>query len=474
MGMPEFLATTLRDDVPVFLGLPGWLILGYVFVIGAVLGSFLNVCVHRIPEHATLWGQLRSLWDRPSHCPRCCTNICWYDNIPILGWFKLQGRCRSCGLKISPRYPLVECLNGVLLTLLFWFEVPLGTGAVLSDSSLHSSLGPQAVTGLGGWSPEVYFIGRFLFHVILVEALLVASLIDLDLRIIPEATTTPATVVGVLGFLICPALFIVPVWFQQGGLAATIEIVSPGWLHALVVAGQGSSPQLVQSMAVPGWIVEYPLLHGVSVSLLGMIIGGGVVWLVRWAGFLFLREEAMGDGDVYLMAMVGAFLGWQPTLIAFFIAPVCALTVVALMLPFSRSRSIPYGPYLSLGTLLTLLFWQPLWERLGKIFELGALLLPLGLLMAVLFSATLGLIYFIKRSLGWLPEPLPLGEWRPAHQNIFIAGEKVARHTCLWKTTDWEGTAAGRGTVHEERWRGGNFQGSNGSGGPSGLQKWSR
>lgn len=435
--------------VTLSLDLPVWIIGLYIFVIGTVIGSFLNVCVYRIPEHYGLWPQLQSLWAKPSNCPRCHTNIKWYDNVPVIGWLKLRGRCRNCVMWISPRYPLVEFLNGSLLLLLFWFEVPMGIRVPLEESSVFSEIGPQVYPGLGSISPEAFVWLRFVFHAILVEALLVATLIDFDLRIIPEATTTPATILGVVALLCLPVLHIVPVWNQLPNLAQSFSIVTPEWFHPMLQGG-----------AVPEWVTAHPYLHGLSVSLAGIVVGGGIVWMVRQAGFLFLREEAMGDGDVYLMMMVGAFLGWQPTVIAFFIAPLCALIAVVITLPFIKDRAIPYGPYLSLGTLLTLLFWQPLWIRVGRIFELGALLIPVVLFMCVSFGITLTAVYFFKKVFGLLPVPLPQGEWRAAHQNLFFAGEKVDRHTCLWRTRDWEGSAAGRGTVHEERWRGGGFSGS--------------
>lgn len=431
------------------MDLPTWMMALFIFIIGTVIGSFLNVCVYRIPQHNRLWSQLQSLWAKPSNCPRCNYFIQWYDNIPVFGWLKLRGRCRNCGMWISPRYPLVEFLNGLLLVLLYWFEVPTGMQATLAESSIFSDLGPQVYPGLGTLTPEALVWLRFGFHAILVEALLVATLIDFDLRIIPEATTTPATLFAVLAFCCLPVLHIIPVWNQLSNLEQSFSIITPEWVHPFLKGG-----------AVPEWVSTHPYWHGLAVSLAGMFVGGGIVWLVRQAGFLFLREEAMGDGDIYLMAMVGAFLGWQPTVIAFFIAPLCALLAVVITLPFLRDRAIPYGPYLSLGTLLTLLFWQPIWFRVGRIFELGVLLIPFAMFMCVSFAFTLGMVYLFKRTFGLLPQPFPEGEWRAAHQNLFFSGENVNRHTCRWKTNDWEGCGSGRGSVHEERWRGGTFSGS--------------
>ena len=92
--------------------------------------------------------------------------------------------------------------------------------------------------------------------------------------------------------------------------------------------------------------------------------------------------------------------------------------------------------------------------------ELGVLLAPVAVMMSVLFAITLGMIYGIKRLFGFGPAPQPEGEWRPAHQHLFFAGEKIDRHTCRWKTRDYEGCASGRGTIHEERWRGGAVSGA--------------
>jgi leader peptidase (prepilin peptidase)/N-methyltransferase len=185
-----------------------------------------------------------------------------------------------------------------------------------------------------------------------------------------------------------------------------------------------------------------------------------LVWLVRLLGFWLLKQEAMGFGDVILMAMIGAFLGWQPTIIAFFIAPACAILVVLAMAPFHRERMIPYGPYLSLGALITILAWQPLFERTRHFFELGVLLVPVALMMGAMFTLSLLLVQGTKRVLGikTLP-PDSAVQWRSGDQTWFFKGEHVNRHTCRWKTRDWDGCASAHGSIHEERWRG------NGAGG---------
>ena len=439
--------------MPLRFDLPPWMFYSFLFIIGAIIGSFLNVCVYRIPTHEKLLDQLRALWNRPSHCPRCDAQIRWVDNIPVFGWVKLGGRCRDCRMKISPRYPLVEFFNGCLFVLVFWFEVPLEFRSMLSDSCVFSPIGPQVHPGLGRLSPELFVLLRYAFHMVMIEALVAASLIDFDLRIIPDGVTVPAMIFAVIMSTIFGTLHLVPVWVQNIGV---FEILLP----------ENFAPY-VSGEPIPDWINAYPHLHGFVVSVVGLIVGGGVVWGVRLMGFLFLKEEAMGFGDVVLMAMVGAFLGWQATTIAFFIAPVFALASVVLTSIFVRNRAIPYGPYLSLGTLFTILFWPKISPVGMRIFELGVILIPLVGVMTILFGLSLGLVYTIKRMFGLLPPEETSGVWRAADQACFVAGEKVNRDTCLWKSQTWEGSASGRGTIHEERWRAGHddsFRGTSSTG----------
>ncbi|MCY2966050.1 MAG: prepilin peptidase, partial [Planctomycetota bacterium] len=114
-----------------------------VFVIGTVVGSWLNVCVHRLGIEERLWPALRSLAYPPSHCPRCKNAIAWYDNVPILGWMFLRGRCRHCRGRIAIRYPLIELLTGVLFALLYVCEIPLEWN--ISGGALAHPYGPATL-----------------------------------------------------------------------------------------------------------------------------------------------------------------------------------------------------------------------------------------------------------------------------------------------------------------------------------------
>ncbi|MCA9052268.1 MAG: prepilin peptidase [Planctomycetaceae bacterium] len=432
----------VRNDLPM------WIVLPFVFWLGAICGSFLNVCVYRLPQypHGAFWPAIRGLWSPPSSCPRCRELIRWYDNVPVFGWLMLRGRCRNCKMWISPQYPLVEFLNGLLFVLVYWMEVPSGIRAPLEQSCLFSLLGPQTHPGLGWLSPELWVHLRLLYHLLLIEALLAASLIDLRLMIIPDTVTLPTMAVGVVAAAIFGRLGIIPVWFQEPRLARDFSYVGPDWLQWMVSEGP----------AVPAWIEAHPYLHGVAVSIAGLIVGGGSTWVIRAVGTWGLKREAMGDGDVVLMAMVGSFIGWQPVVIAFFIAPLFVFVVFLLRMTIRMSEEIPYGPYLSLGTLATILGWRWVWPSFERMFNLGPLLVLFCGAGLILFVAILLGLQLFKQMLGYPTswEEHPPGEWTAADQTQYYAGEQVDRFTGQWRQPDhWPGTAAGRGTLFQERWR---------------------
>lgn len=421
-----------------------WIMSLFLFVLGAVAGSFLNVCIYRIPQHPDLVSQLRSLVHPPSTCPRCRTRIGWRDNIPIVSWCLLRGRCRHCRMWISLRYPLVELLNGMLFVVLYLAEIPTTWPFTVTGSCLFTEdLGPQVVPGLGALSPAAFLYLRYFYHLVLIEALMVASFIDLDRREIPDASTLPAMAVGLLGGLLSGRVHILPAWYQNSALVRTFtHLISPDW-------NVGLWPN------VPAWFTTWPHLHGLLVSVAGLVVGGGVTWLVRIIGFRVLKREAMGFGDVILMALIGSFLGWQVALITFFVAPLCALAVVLVQLLFKRERYIPYGPYLSLATLLVIVDWQRILPAANRFLTLGPLLPIVFLIMMLCFVVTLYLMRGAKRLLGFQPEAEEewVAEWTPADQHHYLAGEQADRCRGRWPRHDWPGVPAGRGSLHGERWR---------------------
>lgn len=239
-----------------------------VGLFGAIVGSFLNVCIYRLPRHESI------AWPG-SHCPGCSHAIPWYDNIPIVSYVLLGGRCRHCAVKIPYHYPVVEALNTLGYIGIVW------------------------VFGMG-WAAAAYAL--------LYSALLVVAGTDLSHKIIPNAVTFPGIILGLLG-----AGTILPLGFING--------------------------------------------------LLGALVGGGILWVLAWASPYLFGKEGMGGGDIKLLAMIGAFLGWKPALMTImlgsFLGSVVGVGLIAINV-IRREDYIPFGPFLVCGALLSLFFGQAL------------------------------------------------------------------------------------------------------------------
>ncbi|WP_435009750.1 prepilin peptidase [Tundrisphaera lichenicola] len=279
-----------------------------LFVVGTVVGSFLNVCIYRIPwEKSVIWPD--------SRCPKCLAAIETRDNIPILGWLMLRGSCRSCGVAIPARYALVELLVGVLFVCVY-----------VSDGMFPYLFSSDYVRD------DMTLAIKVLYHALLVSFLIAVTFIDADLMIVPASITN-------LGILL--------------GLA--IGTAFPGVRPA-------------PSMATTYW-------GGLGVGLLGMAVGGGIIWVIRTLGTIAFRREAMGSGDIHILAMIGAFLGWEAAVVtpflAAFVGLVPALWKFASYLAKrlagrkynSTDREMPFGPYLSIAALILLLAWPWAWPR---------------------------------------------------------------------------------------------------------------
>jgi leader peptidase (prepilin peptidase)/N-methyltransferase len=246
------------------LGPPAWIVSIGSIALGAVLGSFLNVCIHRIPE-----GQ--SIVTPPSHCPHCGARIRWHDNVPVLGYLLLRGRCRDCGSRIRLRYPAVELLTAALCFTL------------------------QARYGLGP---------AFGIYLAFACALIVITFIDLDHQIIPNTITYPGIPLGVAASLVLP----------EPGLAG---------------------------------------------SLIGAALGGGVLLAVALAFEWLRKKEGMGLGDVKLLAMIGAFLGWKAVILTLVSSAFLGAVIGYAALRLSgkdAQHPIPYGPFLAVGAMTSLLW----------------------------------------------------------------------------------------------------------------------
>lgn len=235
----------------------GLLVTIYAGVLGAVLGSFLNVCIVR-------WGAepKQSVMHPRSRCPRCGAGIAWYDNIPVLSWLLLlRGRCRGCGLPISIHYPLVELATGLVWAYMAW--------------RFGGSI--EAVRGA--------LFGTLLIGITMTDA----------------------------------RAYIIPDEFTIGGLVL------------------GLAFSLVQG--VPGLID----------AVIGAAVGFGLLWGVALAGKAAFKQEAMGGGDIKMMAMVGAFLGWQGVLLTIFLGALLGSLIFVPMSLAGNKKLVPFGIFLSLG-----------------------------------------------------------------------------------------------------------------------------
>lgn len=313
-----------------------WLIL--VFVLGAIVGSFINVCVARLPlEKSILWPG--------SRCASCLQPVRWYDNLPLLSYWLLRGRCRTCGGRFSIQYFVVELLTGLGFAGLFYLEVV---------KNIQGWPGAQAWAIQFGVFPPVWWIG-WGFHAILFAFLMTASVTDLNGREIPLQLTLTGTAIGLIGAVLMPWPW--PLTPAQA-MPQPAQNVLPGWEWRVGVVGQGIYPWPVWG-PLPAWLAPGGNWQtGLATGLAGMLVGS---ILLRAIGFLFstgLGKEALGLGDADLMMMAGAFLGWQPILVAFFVSVFPALVFGIVQMTVNRDHSLPFGPSLAMGVVLTFLGWR--------------------------------------------------------------------------------------------------------------------
>lgn len=246
-------------------------------LVGAVVGSFLNVCIYRLPRHESV------VWPA-SHCTACGRLIAFYDNIPMISYGILRGRCRACRASISIQYPLVELVTAIGYGVIFW----------------HFGLTSVACV-----------------YALLYSALIVITGTDLSHQVIPDVITLPGLVIGILS-----AAVILPL--------------------------------------------------GILNSLAGVVVGGGLLWVLAWLSPYLFGKEGMGGGDIKLMAMVGAFLGWKPVLLAIMvgslIGSIVGLSLIALRV-MRRDEYLPFGPFLAVGSLVALFLHQPVLDWYWSLFD---------------------------------------------------------------------------------------------------------
>jgi leader peptidase (prepilin peptidase)/N-methyltransferase len=286
------------------------------FVVGLLFGSFLNVCISRLPKHESIV--------RPgSHCPHCGKPIRWYDNIPLLSWILLRGRCRECKAAISWRYPLVELSVGL------WF---LMVGQELFLLQLAK------VSGVSGPTPAEY-IGTFAFA-ILGFLLIGLMVMDWQTMILPDAFTLGGIAIAL--FLVCTqAIFLGPKEDQVLLTKHSIHLTSPGG-----VSDNGNVFLTGAESLIFGRIVA---IFGAALLLL----------LVRWVYRAVRHREGMGLGDVKLIAMIAAFLGFWPAVLALFVGTFAAGIYGALLLALGKAGAtskLAFGSFLCAGGLIAAMY----------------------------------------------------------------------------------------------------------------------
>ncbi len=261
--------------------------LAMMLVFGCVVGSFLNVCIWRLPRGATITQPRRSC------CPHCGAAVRGRDNIPLFSYLALRGRCRDCGGTISFRYFAVEAITGLFFALIYWRQgVQLGTD-----------------------------VGVLTIMLLVVALLIFASAIDIEFLIIPDEIVAFGCIGGLLAGFLLPQLHV--------GTSA---------FHTL--------ESLTGNVRLDGLISS-------GIGMVGSALGMMVVYVL---GAVVFQREALGLGDVKLMAMIGAFFGWKIVFVGFVLAPFIGLLHGLPMALLYDEHIMPYGPWLSLGTALTLIF----------------------------------------------------------------------------------------------------------------------
>jgi leader peptidase (prepilin peptidase)/N-methyltransferase len=234
--------------------------LTFAILFGAVIGSFLNVCIHRLPRDTSI------VWPA-SACPQCGRDLSWFENIPIASYAFLGGRCRTCRTPISPRYPIVEALTAAMFGLAWWY-----------------------------YGPGPLFVSRIVFGCMLI----VLFAIDLEHHLLPNVITLPGIAIGFLFSF----------------------INEPGWKSSLV----------------------------------GIVMGGGVLFLLAEGYYRVRHEEGLGMGDVKMLAMIGAFVGWPLTLLSLMIASFAGTIIGVALIVTKRGTmkyALPFGTFLAIGAAIS-------------------------------------------------------------------------------------------------------------------------
>jgi leader peptidase (prepilin peptidase) / N-methyltransferase len=417
--------------VNAFLAWPFELRFLTLFLVGTAAGGFVN------------WAIYTLCWNPRPHSPWSTSHphdqaSRWLDRLPLIGWWRLRRKGKQLGYEFWVRPLLVEVLTGGLFAALYAWEIeelgllfrPLPVNFV-PDAALLATLHAQ-----------------YAGHVLLATLLLAASFIDLDEQTIPDGITVSGTLLG-LAWAACVPWSRLPDFALLPPAIEFLHLASPrpwpamlngspqvgslalglgcyglwcvallprvwrgrrGWRTAvrlmLARIGRDRSSRLILGMAIVGsagigaaWRIGGAHWEALLSALMGLSIGAGMIWAVRIVGGFILRREAMGFGDVTLLGMIGAFLGWQPALFVFFLAPFAGLVMGLVQFFIKRENALPYGPFLCLSTLVVIVAWTNLWDRFVDAFALGWLVPAALALCLVLMIGLLSLLALLRRAL---------------------------------------------------------------------------
>jgi len=411
--------------VNVWLTLPLAVRLAGVILAGLAAGGAVNWAIYSLAWFA----RPISPWAPPN---AHAAQRLWTDRLPVLGWWGLRREASLHGSLFWLRPVLIELgLAGGLAALYYW-EVELG--GLIPIRPLPAGL-------------AVALHSQFLAHAILICLITAATFIDFDEKTIPDEVTLPGTLLGLclaaglpLSHLpvllpgvqpvICNLHFAspgpFPAWPNTWHGPVLASLAFTAWCLALIpatatlrrgtlkaiqfyfasIARDGSWQRLLLLAAIGSgaiwgvWLVGGAPWEALFTAVVGMAFGGALIWSVRIVGTLALREEAMGFGDVTLMAMIGAFLGWQSTLMVLFFSPAGALFVALAQWIFTGRRDIAFGPYLSVGALYLIVRWAAVWQVAALIFDMGWLLNGILAACLLLMLGLLMLMRIVRQALG--------------------------------------------------------------------------
>ncbi|MHC4985801.1 MAG: prepilin peptidase, partial [Planctomycetota bacterium] len=376
-----------------------WLI--FFALLGASLGSFLNVVIWRVPR-----GE--SIVFPGSHCPRCGYPIKWFDNVPLVSWFVLLGRCRQCKVRISPRYVVIEAVTALLVAGWFaWVYILQWRTGVGEFNDTYLAYVAYAAMACGLLACSMVDITHW---IVPLEICWVVSLIGIAAATIqpPPETLLPRVpaVIGAMGLATMLGLAVSLVLLRRGVLRPSFIDASdkaevaldgrdeegPSRIVAVAATkADGVNPRLEilhevayllpamvlasGTAALACWVPEVgrwfraivdpdqagPWAHhlaGLQAAVVGYLVAGGWVWGMRILGTLGFGKEAMGLGDVHLLGAVGAVTGWIVPSLTFFAAPVLGLLWAVWLMTSRRQRELPYGPWLAAAAGLVVLFYD--------------------------------------------------------------------------------------------------------------------